>query len=297
MLAYLAATLYPYEFRENHARITATGTVFSEPGIVLWDSPAARAPRESLRVRLSLIPLESHQFGPARILTFSKNRYQANFTIGQEGDDLVLRARRELSSPFGTPSLVVEDVFRAGQRCDLDIAISRTAISVRIDGQREQVWTTDLQDFRRWSADHAIALGNEHSTLRPWVGTIFEAQMDIDGDSYDLLEPAQARKPTFWDFFFHRSIIVALDPADLLVNFLAMVVIGAAAASLLPGRSAVELAGFWLVLALIVELLQVSIPGRVPSLSDVVLNGAGVYAGARLMESLIAGSRQLRGRI
>ncbi len=57
-------------------------------------------------------PGQALQYGPARIISISTDPYHRNMTIGQEGDDLVIRMRTRLSGENGRkPQLVIPDVF------------------------------------------------------------------------------------------------------------------------------------------------------------------------------------------
>jgi hypothetical protein len=52
------------------------------------------------------------QYGPARILSLSKDPFHCNFMLGQEGNDLVFRLRTSLTGVNGKkPQLVVPGVF------------------------------------------------------------------------------------------------------------------------------------------------------------------------------------------
>ena len=54
-----------------------------------------------------------NQFGPARILSYSKNPGLRNFTIGQSRDKLVVRLRTTKTNPNGMiPHLIIGDVFK-----------------------------------------------------------------------------------------------------------------------------------------------------------------------------------------
>lgn len=53
------------------------------------------------------------QTGPARIVSISNDAFQRNLTLGQEGDDLIIRVRSPITGANGrNPELVVPDVFK-----------------------------------------------------------------------------------------------------------------------------------------------------------------------------------------
>ncbi|MGD9311244.1 MAG: hypothetical protein PVG51_19040, partial [Desulfosarcina sp.] len=59
-----------------------------------------------------LLPANNIQGGPARIVSYSLNPNYRNFTLGQDGSDLIMRLRTNNTNLNGTePHLVVENVF------------------------------------------------------------------------------------------------------------------------------------------------------------------------------------------
>jgi VanZ family protein len=76
----------------------------------------------------------TEQFGPARIISFSADPVQRNFTLGQEGDDLIFRLRTPSTGSNGTPDMIVRDVFATTHQKNLVISYSGTALRVFVDG-------------------------------------------------------------------------------------------------------------------------------------------------------------------
>lgn len=94
--------LYPFEWRrphpvENGVHVASSGLAFAGSGIAYtrgaphWLDKAIGA--NELAVVLELGPSAGERYGPARILSLSKDVFTRNLTIGQSGEDLVIRLR------------------------------------------------------------------------------------------------------------------------------------------------------------------------------------------------------------
>ncbi|OKH23048.1 hypothetical protein NIES593_11360 [Hydrococcus rivularis NIES-593] len=63
-------------------------------------------------IGIVLATADTRQYGPARILSLSSDLFQRNFTLGQEGSDLVFRLRTPVTGTNGNhPDFVVANVF------------------------------------------------------------------------------------------------------------------------------------------------------------------------------------------
>jgi hypothetical protein len=76
---------------------------------------------------------KEEQFGPARIISLSADPLHRNFTLGQEGDDLIFRLRTPLAGENGMPDLVVYDVFATTDQRMLAISYNGTVLTVFVD--------------------------------------------------------------------------------------------------------------------------------------------------------------------
>ncbi len=75
--------------------------------------------------------------GPARIVSFSSDTTHRNFTLGQQGKDLVFRLRTPRTGQNGTqPQLVVPGIFETTNKRNLLITYDGSEISLFIDGVR-----------------------------------------------------------------------------------------------------------------------------------------------------------------
>ena len=126
----------------------------------------------AITVEVWLRSHSSNQDGPARIVTLSKDARERNFTIGQEGDSIQVRLRTSKTSHNGIPALqsrsrsineaLTHVVYARGRSGNAKIFING-----RLD--RQQLVAGELEN---WDEQYRLALGNEVSGGRPWLGDL-----------------------------------------------------------------------------------------------------------------------------
>jgi hypothetical protein len=93
--------------------------------------------RKTSQFTLNVIVATSNinQTGPARIISISNDLYHRNFTLGQEGDDLVLRLRTPITGEDGSvPELYVSNVFADTNPRHLIISYDGAVLRLYVDG-------------------------------------------------------------------------------------------------------------------------------------------------------------------
>jgi len=76
----------------------------------------------------------TNQAGPARILSVSRDPYHRNLTLGQDGQDLVIRLRTSLSGQNGTyPTILIQRVFADTTPHHLVLTYGQSVLKVYID--------------------------------------------------------------------------------------------------------------------------------------------------------------------
>ena len=306
LVLYGSVSLWPYEWQmprwvENGARPLAGGGVgFPSPGIALarepppWLENALNSGRLELALRVrSLLPEQS---GPARILTFSANPRESNLTIGQDGADLVLRLRTPWTDPIGTirdqPVARLPDLFRTPDWVDLRVLIEPGRL--RLSAADGTVLERPLPrfPFASWDPSLRLALGNEITTDRAWLGEIRRAEVSSGGPPVDHADADRLEFPRgFLSLGTDPKLVPlrdlnAADAARNLVlyiplGFLLGLLLGAGSGrrrwrvvlGALLGAAAVSLS---------MELLQVLVPQRVPSVDDLIFNTLSGGLGALL---------------
>ncbi len=117
-------------------------------------------------------PANLRQDGPARIVTLSKNSSERNITIGQEAGSLQARLRTTRTSKNGMPAI---STGRSLSTRPTHIVYSRDRsgrATVYLNGKRAKEQTV-AGTVTNWDDSHHLALGNELSNDRPWLGTYY----------------------------------------------------------------------------------------------------------------------------
>ncbi len=298
LLGYWAVGLYPFTFEPpkhvvNQAERTTDGGL-SFPGVGIAKTPGAPDWLSGLQdtslfeVRLVARTDDADQQGPARLFTISDGVSDRNLTLGQEGDDLVIRVRRRGSDANGTPALQVVGLFRDADWHEIRVRLGPERLTVTVDDKPRADLPLSGSPFPEWNPDYALAMGNELPYGRAWTGEISAASVEIDGRIIDVLDPDEIEIPEGW------WEIKAFDPwdleqkqpyyanADIYVNFFGFIPFGALLMLLFGRRlSVVHIMLLGAALSLSIETLQILLP-RHPSVTDLALNTIGAGVGAYL---------------
>ncbi len=144
--------------------------------LIRSDKPAAKifnAVRRSGEITIEawVRPANAKQDGPARMVTLSGGSSERNFTLGQEGDKVDVRLRTTKTSGNGIPSL---------SSPSRSLAIKLThVVYTRNRGGRARLFINGKPraekrmagSMANWNGKYRLALANELSKDRPWLGT------------------------------------------------------------------------------------------------------------------------------
>jgi hypothetical protein len=114
------------------------------------------------------------QSGPARIVTFSKDGYERNFTLAQEQKEFRVRLRTDETTENGMPE------FRTGAG-NVNTSALQHVVYTRNDQGREKLFIdgklvkkgTREGHFDKWKKDWYFGIGNELTKDRSWLGEVF----------------------------------------------------------------------------------------------------------------------------
>jgi len=145
----------------------------------LFDRIAAQSGgSQSYSLEMWIANANTTQDGPARIMTYSRNTGSRNFMLGQNLYQYIIRNRAFLedSNNNGSPSLETYDVDQDAQSTLQHITVTYDQLAGRriyVDG----LWTEDEDPINagrlwNWDPTHRLALGNEVSNGRQWIGQI-----------------------------------------------------------------------------------------------------------------------------
>jgi VanZ family protein len=299
LVLYPAVSLWPYQWYA--ARFVANGAVplpgggvrFASPGIALadgapvWLAPALATHRLELSLRVRSLAVE--QSGPARILTFSTSPGDSNLMVGQDGADLVLRLRTPWTDQIGTiggePVARLPDLFRTPAWADLRIIVEPGCLRIGVADEPPVERPLPRLPLANWDPGQRLALGNEVTHNRPWLGEIRRAVVSSGGRTADHAEAGRLEFPRTFLVIAESPKLVPLhrlNVRDAVLNVIFYLPLGFLLARLLgAGRgwrpSRVALGALFAVVAvsLSMEVLQIFLPRRFPSIDDLIFNSLG----------------------
>ena len=193
----------------------------------------------SLRARA----FSPQQNGPARLFTLARDTHVQNVVIGQVGDDLVVRLRGlcrgfRAHAAACPKQLRIRDVFATSEWVDIDLLVEPNRATLRVGSRPPLEMRIADQPLRGWDATHRLALGNDVSGLRPWIGELQRVTINTPLGSEDWLEPTRLELPDgFWLLdrqpklfpFYHVS------RGDVVVNLLLYVPLAILMTGMLQG--------------------------------------------------------------
>ena len=308
LLAYAAVLLWPYDWEparyvQNRAESLPQGGIrFPGPGIAHTRAPpewvAAAMRARELKVDLQVRSLAPEQAGPARIMTLSLDPGRRNFTIGQEKADLILRLRSPASDLNGTvdgaPVASVPDVFQSMEWRNIELRVGPGQLELLVDGRVAARRPLPEDPFENWNPSYVLALGNELTYNRPWLGEIRRAVVRAGNTEVDYARSSELEMPErFWLLWTTPQLIPLQDSGawDLIRNVILFIPLGVMIAAWHGRRLGRPAWRAILLLAAIsasFETLQLFIPVRSPSIDDVIANTLGGSLGVLLVRWLRA---------
>lgn len=311
LLSYVIAALEPFHWNpprriDNGAAITEQGAIhFSSPGLARTTAAAKWLDRaiqlNALGIRLRVRSFSRQQSGPARIFTISANPDLRNLTIAQEESDLVIRLRTPDTSFNGIPAFVIPGVFDTSAWHDVALTVRPGAITLTLDGESALSERLPKKPLMNWDRGFRVALGNELTGRRPWLGEVSRATVLVDDREIDYLRHGELEVPThYWAGLRFQLVPPLADVTqrhevvrDTVLNFLCFIPFGFVLAMLRGQRGSFVFAFFACAIAsLSVEAAQVCFEGRTPSATDWGSNVLGAAVGAWAARRLVAGTRR-----
>ncbi|MFL3665854.1 MAG: DUF1592 domain-containing protein [Verrucomicrobiota bacterium] len=144
--------------------------------LICSDKPAAKvfnAVRRSGEITIEawVHPANANQDGPARIVTLSGGSSERNFTLGQEGDKVGVRLRTTKTSGNGIPSLNSPGRSLAPRLTHIVYTRNRGGLARLFLNGKQQAEKRVSGAMANWNGKYRLALANELSSDRPWLGT------------------------------------------------------------------------------------------------------------------------------
>ncbi len=124
-----------------------------------------------LMIEAVITPARGDQRGPARIISLSRDSGRRNFTLGQEGENLVLRLRTPKTGTNGTNPQVTLTALRIGRPQHVVVTYRQGVTTCHVDGKRVMQGRAVKGDFSNWEPQ-PLVFGDEVGGDRNWDGAI-----------------------------------------------------------------------------------------------------------------------------
>ena len=144
--------------------------------------------------------IQTHSFdqhGPARIISFSLDGNERNFTIGQSGGALILRLRTNLTDTNGTSPEIELGGFPASGRAHVIVSYYPGQLVWWINGERHA--SNEISgDFSTWNSSHALLFGDELHESRHWSGRLWGVRIRSAAVDDEMAKRAFAHAEKTW---------------------------------------------------------------------------------------------------
>lgn len=302
LILYWGFGFYPFQWEtplqviDNGLSTTEShGLQFSGPGIAFtraapqWLKTAIS--RSSLKVDLVVRSTSTQQAGPARIMTISRDTLLRNLTVGQVGADLIVRIRTPDTNQNGLPSYRIKGVFAEPGWHRITTNILPERLIVRVDDNTALSIRLPKGALSGWSPAYRLALGNELTFNRPWLGHIRQASIAVGTWNIDYTNENTLYAPQRLNILKAHYVLIpfigkTISPgflSDFFVNLLGFMPLGILLMVISEQRLSVfSVTALSAVLSLSIELGQLFLSGRVTETEDLILNTLGGMLGAWL---------------
>ena len=303
VIIYCIVGFYPFKLappssgqQENGAELMpGSGLQFRSPGIArTLAAPAwlqTVIATSDFKLSLEVRATDREQYGPARIFTVSASPDLRNITVGQQGSSLSVRVRTQRTSLNGTPEYLIKNVFSESGWRRIEILVSGKTLEIHVDGDSPVFERLTDRALDVWDSGYRLALGNELTGDRPWLGEIREAVVRVGDQSFNYLAPGAlhiekkfsvttAKMAHF--LLFTKQQFNNTNLMDWVINFLGFVPFGWLVGMLRRPRPAILLATLLAAaMSATIETAQLLfLVDRFPSTVDLLLNTLGASVGA-----------------
>ena len=160
------------------AKLGPTDSMEPAGGLFLADLRSCDALLEAchasneLTIEAVITPANVTQTGPARIVSFSTDTGRRNFTLGQDGEQLVLRLRTPATGPNGVNPQAALCKIEAGKLVYVAVTYRDGKLTTYVGGKQVSTTGAVRGDFRNWEPARLV-FGNEYGGGdRKWLGRL-----------------------------------------------------------------------------------------------------------------------------
>jgi len=142
-----------------------------EPDRISGDLLTAARKSGELTIEATLVASSVNQGGPARIISFSSGSSSRNFTLGQEGANLVFRLRTPATDDNGMSREVELGQIEADRPTHVLIRYRDRQLEAFIDGKMSLSTDAIQGSFENWT-EQGLIFGDEVGGGRNWAGEL-----------------------------------------------------------------------------------------------------------------------------
>ena len=161
-----------------------------------------------LTIEATILPENVTQTGPARIISFSSGSNERNFTLGQQGDQLVLRLRTPSTGVNGTSPEVSLGKVSADEATHVLVRYSKNRIDAYLNGRHSVSSDTVRGGFENWTGQQQLLFGDEVGGGRNWSGQL---------EGVAIYSRALTDQEISWHHASYRKKLSSREPAERLV--------------------------------------------------------------------------------
>ena len=145
------------------------GGAFVPDGVFNKEIRDACKKSDQIAIEAIVTTSRAPQFGPARIVSLSRNPSKRNFTLGQEGDCLVLRLQTSNTNRNGMDFKLTP--IQPGIPHHVLVTYKRGLLVCYLDGKIASQTNFERGTFDKWhGSSYSLIFGNEVGGVRPWEG-------------------------------------------------------------------------------------------------------------------------------
>jgi len=300
LLIYWAIGFYPYQLPPYHngaVRAADQTLRFDDPGILYSREPPVWLPTaigsSAFRVTLEVRSARAQESRWAQIFTLAENAKHTNLSIGQDRNDLIVRLRSPETNLAGRPLYKIKEVFAQPGWHRIELNVVPRLLIITVDGREVVRQMLPPEPLSTWSHEYQLALGNKLGFNRPWLGELRQAVVQVAGRDYDYTLPGALEIPASYPLQLAYRYVQWIPFSnisegssaivDKVVNLFGFIPFGMILVIFMHRcRALVIFAGMCCAMSLSIEVGQLFIATRTPSIDDLLLNTLGGTLGAWL---------------
>ncbi|MDA1142262.1 MAG: hypothetical protein O3B01_27175 [Planctomycetota bacterium] len=114
----------------------------------------------------------SAQSGPSRTITFSTDGSSRNFTLGMDGDSIIVRLKTSITGTATNGHELTVGKVPINSMSHVVVTYSSGLLRYYLNGEKLFETEKVQGDFSNWEPTHHFLLGDEYATPRDWIGRL-----------------------------------------------------------------------------------------------------------------------------